>query len=318
MFPFTISMGDGSTYVGNLNLKHQGHEDSSKKYHSANWNFICHVNRVQTLSGKLSINGEKEKGQQKTRTLSSTRNQSSDWRTLQSLVSKDIYPVEGKITITFEPLELCNDYSTQPEKLFDLTNYFNKLNINPRNNNDIKLVVQDHEFPFNRDCLSNISSVFKEMFENCTPIDENPPDGNLPDRNLPIPDESIQTIQTLKRILDGNSIRIGKNPEITVDLFKFADKFNIQPLVKACGDYFAKYIKRKKYYDADTAMINGTCVNLFELAIIANRADDEPLMKKLATLISSVKDDDSTRNFVKNNFEKKSPMWQFLALEMFK
>ena len=47
--------------------------------------------------------------------------------------------------------------------------------------------------------------------------------------NLPIPDETIRTFQTFKRILDGNSIGA---QEITMDLFKFADKFNIQPLCR--------------------------------------------------------------------------------------
>ena len=81
--------------------------------------------------------------------------------------------------------------------------------------------------------------------------------------SLPIPDEKIQTFQTFKRILDGNSIGA---QDITMDLFKFADKFNIQPLVKACGDYFAKNINKE---------------NMFKLAIIANRVEDGYLMKKL-------------------------------------
>ena len=101
--------------------------------------------------------------------------------------------------------------------------------------------------------------------------------------SLPIPDEKIRTFQTFKHILDGNSIGAQC---ITMDLFKFADKFNIQPLVKACGDYFAQNINKE---------------NMFELAIIANRVEDGHLMKKLATLFVSMTNDAATKAFSQNN-----------------
>ena len=114
--------------------------------------------------------------------------------------------------------------------------------------------------------------------------------------SLPIPDEKIRTFQTFKHILDGNSIGAQC---ITMDLFKFADKFNIQPLVKACGDYFAQNINKE---------------NMFELAIIANRVEDGHLMKKLATLFVSMTNDAATKAFIRNNPECSSK----LMLSMFK
>ena len=114
--------------------------------------------------------------------------------------------------------------------------------------------------------------------------------------SLPIPDETIRTFQTFKRVLDGTAIGA---QEITMDLFKFADKFNIQPLVKACGDYFAKNINKE---------------NMFKLAIIANRVEDGHLMKKLATLFVSMTNDAATKAFIRNNPECSSK----LMLSMFK
>ena len=261
---FTISMGDGSSFHGELWYRYEFND-----YVNGNqWGLFCQVNDdVQNLSGELSVNGEKE-----------TRIPNTTNHSIQSFLPKDLNPIEGKITITFEPSD---------KKMFEtnLINYFNILTFKPGTTthpNDIKLVVQEHEFEFNRACLAQISSAFREMFENCTSMEG----------NLPIPDESIQTFQTFKNILDGNSIG---PQEITLDLFKFADKFNIQPLVKACGDYFAKKINKK---------------NMFELAIIANRVEDGHLMKKLATLFISMTNDDATKDFVQNNPECFSKLMQ--------
>ena len=107
---------------------------------------------------------------------------------------------------------------------------------------------------------------------------------------------STQAIKVLKNIIDKNVVILD---EITLDLLKFADKFNIQPLVKACSNYFAKNINKE---------------NMFKLAIIVNRVEDGHLMKKLATLFLSMTDDDATTAFIRNNPECSSK----IMLSMFK
>ena len=178
--------------------------------------------------------------------------------------------LEGKITIWYEPAE---------EKQFEenLSAYFNILKYQPGSGiqqYDIKLVVQYQEFEFNMGCLSKVSSAFREMIENSTVTDR-----------LEIPGESVATIQTFKQLLDGTPII---SEQITLDLYEFADKFDIQPLVKACGEYFAQNITRD---------------NMFDLAIIANRVADEHLLKRVAKVIYSNRNDAATRNIIANNRE---------------
>ena len=117
------------------------------------------------------------------------------------------------------------------------------------------------------------------MFETCISTDG----------NLPIPNESIQTIETFKHILDGI------NPiEITVPLCKFADKFDIQPLIKACLEHFAKNLSKE---------------NMYEIAILAYKVDDFHLMRKVATFITKNYDDE-TRNFFEENPECSAKLFQ--------
>ena len=186
---------------------------------------------------------------------------------------------EGTLTITFEPLDEQKFHT-------NLLNYFTILKFNPyalpfNQDYDIKLEVQNREFEFNRASLSKISSVFKEMFETCTSTDG----------NLPIPNESIQTIETFKHILDG----YGSNPiKMTVALCKFADKFDIQPLIKACLEHFAKNLSKE---------------NMYEIAILAYKVDDFHLMRKVATFITKNYDDE-TRNFFEENPECSAKLFQ--------
>ena len=70
------------------------------------------------------------------------------------------------------------------------------------------------------------------MFENCPG-----------ESKVPMIDCNPQHIQVLQNILDKCHSLIPE--DITVSLFEFADKFQIEPLLKICGDHFGKNINKK-------------------------------------------------------------------------
>ena len=128
---FTISMGDGSSFRGKLYI----------------WNsyigcfFYCQFDQdVNNLSGELAMNGEKE------HRILKLKYNTKNCLVSESLGDIPFKAIEGKITISFEPSD---------EKVFEknLTDYFGILTLKPGTTtqpNDIKLVVQEQEFEFNR------------------------------------------------------------------------------------------------------------------------------------------------------------------------
>ena len=159
--------------------------------------------------------------------------------------------MEGNFEITFEPLE---------RKLVEenITNAFSLLKLDQSKiPKDISWTVQGKKFDFNMNLLAVISPMFKELFENCTGSKEIPNDDFI----------SSQTVETFKKILEQST----EEPiEITLDLYQFADKYHIQPLIKVCGDYFVNKI--------DTE-------NVLEISRIANMVGDDPLLKKAAAFL---------------------------------
>ena len=146
---FTISMGDGSSFCGKLYTQ-KGLRAPYTQYNVNDVYFCCQFDQVQdvnTLSGELAIYGEKEHRILKYNAfvdIKDIKNRlESESIDVSKLPSKTI---EGKITITFEPSD---------EKMFEknLTDYFGILMLKPgttTHSNDIKLVVQEQEFEFNR------------------------------------------------------------------------------------------------------------------------------------------------------------------------
>ena len=104
-------------------------------------------------------------------------------------------------------------------------------------------------------------------------------------------DVSIETIQTLQNILDKNSV---KPEQITLDLYKFADKFDIQPLVRFCGDYLGTEINME---------------NVFETALVAHLVKDDSLLKKIAVFLTK-NSTPEVKNFFKNNPECSAKLFQ--------
>ena len=85
----------------------------------------------------------------------------------------DCKNLKCKILLTFEP----SDEQVRQEHLHHT---FSQMNLKSMeiSRNDIMISVQGKEFGFNKKYLSNISSVFKEMFENCS--ENNEIDGKKP------------------------------------------------------------------------------------------------------------------------------------------
>ena len=182
--------------------------------------------------------------------------------------------MKGSFTITFEPTEI----KLLQENVF---NSFSLLKLESfKGKNDVKLVAKDQELEFDKSSLAKISPFFKEIFENC------------PGENkVPMIDSEPQHMQVLKNILDEHLL----NPEeITVGLFKFADKFQIEPLLRICGDHFGKNIEKE---------------NMFEIALIANTVNDDYLMGKVAKFFTMNRGDD-VLIFLKNNPECSARMFQ--------
>ena len=177
--------------------------------------------------------------------------------------------LDGKIAFTFEPAEV-KQFEANASSYFSILKYIPGPTTQPY---DIKLVVHNQEFDFKMECLERISSVFKDMFENST----------MYRNRLEITGESVETMQSFKNILEGIHLR---TEQITLELYKFADRFDIQPLLKACGEYFSQNVSRE---------------NKFELAIMANRVNDKVLLKSVATLLLANMTDGATRNFLQNN-----------------
>ena len=75
---------------------------------------------------------------------------------------------------------------------------------------------------------------------------------------------TVQTMGTFQKILVQKSV---EPQEITVDLYKFANFYDIQPLVKFCGEHLGSKINKE---------------NVLEIAMAADLVDDEGLLKKAA------------------------------------
>ena len=139
---------------------------------------------------------------------------------------------------------------------------------------DVRLVVQGKEFEFNMACLAIISPMFKNMFQFNT----------SGDKKIPITNDltTVQIMETFQKILVQKSL---KPQEITVALYKFANFYDIQPLVKFCGDHLGSKINKE---------------NVFEIAMAADLVDDVGLLKKVAQFLM-VNPGIDMKNFRKTN-----------------
>ena len=186
--------------------------------------------------------------------------------------------LNGSLTIKFEPNE---------KKIMEqgLINSFSLLKQDQlKGPNDVTLVVQGKEFGFNKACLAKISSMFKDWFESCSS-----------DKKIPVKNDvtTVQTMETFQKILVKKSV---EPQEITVDLYKFANFYDIQPLVKFCGEHLGSKINKE---------------NVFEIALAADLVNDKGLLKEAAQFLT-LNPGDYKKNFLKNNPECVVKLFQSL------
>ena len=114
------------------------------------------------------------------------------------------------------------------------------------------------------------------------------------DKKIPITNDvtTVQTMEIFQKILVQKSV---EPQEITVDLMKFANFYDIQPLVKFCGEHLGSKINKK---------------NVFEIALAADLANDERLLKKAAQFLMLNPGIDM------KNFQKNNPGFDFARLFM--
>ena len=93
---------------------------------------------------------------------------------------------------------------------------------------------------------------------------------------------TVQTMETFQKILVQKSV---EPLEITVDLYKFANFYDIQGLVKFCGEHLGSKINKE---------------NVFEIALAADLVNGEELLKKAAQFLM-LNPGNYRENFVKNN-----------------
>ena len=106
------------------------------------------------------------------------------------------------------------------------------------------------------------------------------------DKKIPITNDvtTVQTMETFQKILVQMSV---EPQEITVDLMKFANFYDIQGLVKFCGECLGSKINKE---------------NALEIALAADLVNDEELFKKAAHFLKSNPEIDM-KNFLKNDPE---------------
>merc|ERR1712018_664946 len=93
---------------------------------------------------------------------------------------------------------------------------------------------------------------------------------------------TVQTMETFKKILVQKSV---EPEEITADLIKFANFYDIRGLVKFCGEHLGSRINKE---------------NVLEIAMAADLVDHEGLLKKAAQFLMS-NSGDYVKKFLKKN-----------------
>ena len=256
--PFSISdVGDGSDYHGQIVLV----KKSGKRYLS------CYVYDVKDLTGNVSMMTSEEKiiSNGVACTCGIIPNAKEIYFTTKNA---PVTFLKGSFTITFEP----NEKKIMKECLINSFNLLKQDQL--KGPNDVTLVVQGKEFEFNMACLAKISSMFKDWFESCS----------SDDKKIPVTNDvtTVQTMETFQNILVKKSV---EPQEITVDLYKFANFYDIQPLVKFCGVHLGSKINKE---------------NVLEIAMAADLVDHKGLLKKAAQFLMS-NPGDYAKKFLKKN-----------------
>ena len=188
--------------------------------------------------------------------------------------------LKGTIVISYEPLdslilkqEFVASLSTEVKKnLVD-------LHQQPKN---FKILVDEKEFKFSKDFLCEVSDVFNTMICRKDYLE-------AANDSVKLTDVYPETIDTFQRLfLEDENI---EDECITVDLFYFANKWNIQPIVDLCEEQLIKLMTED---------------NVLEIVQAAYLIGKEDMLKTASKYIRNMK-----YNFKKdeewNQFKKANP-----------
>ena len=189
------------------------------------------------------------------------------------------------LTITFQP----------DEEVFlkeNIQQEFSILNMVPQQPEDFGIRCQNEEVKFNKTFLCKISDVFATMIENPLTVESRQSFVNIENVN-------ISVVKTFKRILCEQKPSF---EDFDCELLLFADRYNIQPLVKMC----------KTYLDICQE-------NIFEVIKTADALNDDELLKGAAEFISEHKGsftkDPEWKKLIKDNPRCFAKMMELVMFE---
>ena len=162
---------------------------------------------------------------------------------------RKIVSIRGWITLTFEADENI-DLKHKIESDFSILKM-------PKQPEDFRMICEDQEVSFNRNFLTRISDVFQAMLENPYTLESQ--------RSfVKMENVSLETVQNFKKILcDG----VMDKEVLNVDMLMFADRYNVQPLVKLCKNEVVNNVTKKNVIDVIRASEALNDENLLKAAV---------------------------------------------------
>ena len=171
---------------------------------------------------------------------------------------------------------------------------FCKLDVSS-DSEDIVIVCDDGEkIPIAKDLLCKISEIFRTMLENPKALESQ-------NNCIELKNISSETIKAFKNIMTKDTI----NPkDLKVELLVFADRYNIQPLVRFCKDNLKNNICKDNFMDIVKAA-----------DVIADKDLLQATANFAALNIGTFEKDQEIMNFIKSNPECFAKVWELMMFK---
>ena len=205
---------------------------------------------------------------------------------LSYFFSRKLKSFEGILKITFEPNETSDlKHALQLE--------FSVLKM-PKQPEDFRIICENKEVKFNKAFLCKISDVFAAMIEN--PHTSESQQGFVVIENV-----RAETIKRFQKIVCKGNV---KKEDLNVELLLFADRYNIQPLVKLSKAQIKKSISRE---------------NLIDVIRASDALNDDELLKAAVNFVSENKGSFETNpefmEMMESNPKCSAKMWGMLMFK---
>ena len=171
---------------------------------------------------------------------------------------------------------------------------FCKLDVST-DSEDIVIVCDDGEkIPIAKDLLCKISDIFQTMLENPKTLESQ-------NNCVELKNISSETIKAFKNIMSNDTIN---QEDLSVELLVFADRYNIQPLVRFCKDNLKNNISKDNFMDIVKAA-----------DVIADKDLLQATANFAALNIGSFEKDQEIMNFIKSNPECFAKVWELMMFK---